>query len=1242
MNLMKKLTLASALLMCVGTTATAGTAKLNKFELPYGWVAAMSDNGKWAVCQPPSNEEPDAVVYRLNIETGELEQLALDADQADTKWGNIARCNDVTDDGATIVGEYNRYPAYFSGDKWTELTLPQGYRNWMGEVCYVTPDGKTMVGWMQNGYTLFVPMVWVDKEVRTLTNLPTYEEMHELGIIDDSDLAGHKSKNETTPNIKPFGLSGDGRYILFGADHNYPAWGASRFVYDLENDTYDWIINSEIHGSTFVDEAFMSPDGRTVCGYVVTNDGGNDDKLIPFTYKPETKELTLNRDGQRGQVVDNAGQLYASAGSAPYFALYIPVDGLQVPLDKILSQKYGIDFYAQTGYGQTGYPVAVSNDSKTLLCQGEFRTGAYSVTLPETFAEAARGVNLLTDWAPTPSAGADIARLPGMTVQLSYSADYDETKVPVIKEKSTGEVVATSTGVSPVNTSKNLYRVLFDNVQLEAGKTYTVSIPEAAFFVEGTVFQTPLMEVDYIGREEKPLAGTEISPAPGSAVRELSSNNAVSITFPTNITVNTGVVSYLYVKGNATPMSTLSLTADGKTLSIYPPASRMLNDGTEYQLQIPAGAVTDITGFCPNEAFSIDYSGSYVPDASEAEGSYLFFDDFNNPNQSLSNFLQYEGDHLTPTDEMAAWGFDADNTPWNFSIRDDADYDYCAASHSSYSRAGQSDDWLVLPQLNILSEDCFLTFKGQSYKKAKKDFLRVIVYEDNDRYGSLDKSIVDRMKSEGTEVFNSQLRPGSSETQLADDWQEYEVKLDKWNGKKVYIAFVNSNTDQSALFIDDVAVGYRTDYTVGTVMPTVLVAAENTTVSGFVRSNRAEAFQNLEATYRTAAGHTGTFKAENINLERNATYEFTFDTPLPLELGAETTVEIEVKLDDQLQNFTTSVSNMTRSIVQRVLIEEGTGLWCGNCPQGSLAFDYLEKQLPGTVIPVAIHNDDSMASTRMDIYLQFLQINAFPTARVNRRTELGAPMYGPSFVSENGGETWMELVLKEIENPASVEIKATEANYCDDLEGILIPFEVEFALNRQGVHYNVFAILTEDGIQGAQTNYFASATEDIYGVWGAKGEYGLATGADGKVDVICNHVARGWSGTSFYGISGKVPETVKAGEKYGNYVIVKNLGDTEELSNCSVVLALIDAGTGKVINSDVIKTIGHKDDSGVKGIGAESAKVSIKAVGGSVLANGSAAGVEVYTIEGVRVANSGLNGLYIVRAQGRTLKMIVK
>ena len=100
--------------------------------------------------------------------------------------------------------------------------------------------------------------------------------------------------------------------------------------------------------------------------------------------------------------------------------------------------------------------------------------------------------------------------------------------------------------------------------------------------------------------------------------------------------------------------------------------------------------------------------------------------------------------------EEQAWEFDADNQPWNLSIRDNENStDICAASTSMYSPAGQSDDWIVTPQLIIPDEFCTLTFDAQKYQDLADDKLKVVIWECDENINTLTSDIINSMKSNG-------------------------------------------------------------------------------------------------------------------------------------------------------------------------------------------------------------------------------------------------------------------------------------------------------------------------------------------------------------------------------------------------------------------------------------------------------------------------------------------------------------
>ena len=99
-----------------------------------------------------------------------------------------------------------------------------------------------------------------------------------------------------------------------------------------------------------------------------------------------------------------------------------------------------------------------------------------------------------------------------------------------------------------------------------------------------------------------------------------------------------------------------------------------------------------------------------------------------------------------------------------------------------------------------------LTFQSQSYLKSKEDRLKVIVYAADDVYTSLSKTIVDKMRYEGEVIYDEIQSPGKSEEDLAGDWTDNMVLLKKYAGKNIYIAFVNDNRNQSAVFVDNIKV----------------------------------------------------------------------------------------------------------------------------------------------------------------------------------------------------------------------------------------------------------------------------------------------------------------------------------------------------------------------------------------------------------------------------------------------------
>ena len=81
------------------------------------------------------------------------------------------------------------------------------------------------------------------------------------------------------------------------------------------------------------------------------------------------------------------------------------------------------------------------------------------------------------------------------------------------------------------------------------------------------------------------------------------------------------------------------------------------------------------------------------------------------------------------------------------------------------------------------------------------------------------------------------------------------------------------------------------------------------------------------------------------------------------------------------------LGTMPAHFVQRVMLEEVTGEWCGECPDGASILSSLQQQYGDTLVPVSIHYNDflDMSATYNAIPTAFGQANnAFPTGAVNR------------------------------------------------------------------------------------------------------------------------------------------------------------------------------------------------------------------------------------------------------------------
>ena len=1269
----KSFLLCLGLAFCCTATAqeTEQKAVLQRVLFPTSSAfTAISDNGRWASAHGPGEDESNlSYPYLINTQTGELTQLwrtSYEAASNMTAW-------DVTNDGV-VVGDYMGAPAYYDPNaaddpdygKWQFLPSNTG-----GSVYAVSADGGVMVGWTGSsgsaatGSYTETPLMWVrnadgqyeEVDVRLLPGFPAEIDKETGRFMYYLDKDGVRTSQARLTEV-----SADGN--LIAGCMNFSTGATSFYVYNRTTQTTEFVDNYA--PSTVSGESFFSNNGR----YVTGASGGEEsaaDASVAYRFDTQTGEFiaydkTDSELDRYGMTVSNSGIVLACSPAVnPLRSTYIRYNNLWIALDQLLQSCYGIDFYSTTGYEYTGLILGISDDEKTLVGQSLTQSSGYIIRLPEPLSEAASRVNPLDTYQVFPAEGSSFSSFLSAQLQFASEAKLSGKSARAQLLDSEGNLVRSYN----ISAQANNRTFVLGGVraQLTAGEEYTLRFPEGTFVLQTDEnYVSPQIDIKYLGCEAVPAAPTAISPDNSAAVSQISMSTPIQMKFNMSVMVADNAIGYLYEEGNEKPISELVLTqSDLTTIFVYPALARNLKKGTNYRVVIPANSVNDVMGINGNQEITINYLGSYEPTIS-TDGS-LFSDNFNDPANSMVTYLLYEGDHNEPSSVVTPWGFDQDNSPWIFVIREsDESSDYCAGSHSMYNPAGKSNDWMAIPQLQIDNEFYYLEFDAQSYKFTRNDVLKVYVLEDDNVYTSFPTSLYEKFKAEGKEIFKQELTPGEDEEGLAGDWQHFKVSLADYAGKNIYIAFVNENDDQSAIFLDNLRVYYEGDFYAATDIEKSVIAKEKMPIDVLVNVTGEGTFNTITATC-TMGDFTSTYTKDELGLtSESGNYRFTFPDEMPLTIGKQNPYTININLDGTVLNLNGTINNLAFETTKHVVVEESTGLGCPNCTMGILALDNLAELYGEQFIPIAVH---SVVGTpnypdpyAYEGYNSYLGITGQPSGIVNRIDTVFAPMYAGydandkyyhSFVSPAGNETFMDVAQRELQDVAVADIKIGEAVYDEENSRVEVVGDVNYALDLQAVNHNIVFVVLENGIWDFQNNNLGVYDEDILGEFGAGG-----VNSGGLVYIEYNHVARKVADERFGGISGLIPVEVKAGQPVAYSYKFDGPNNVANWANTDLVAMLIDVNTGKVINAAVVPmTSGTVGINGVVAEGEGDAVISC--VDGKInVSNAAGADVTVYDINGaiiskaanvngaVSLGTNGSKGIFIVKVEGENVNAVKK
>ena len=519
----------------------------------------------------------------------------------------------------------------------------------------------------------------------------------------------------------------------------------------------------------------------------------------------------------------------------------------------------------------------------------------------------------------------------------------------------------------------------------------------------------------------------------------------------------------------------------------------------------------------------------------------------------------YDGDGNELADGLVGTGLECGT--WHLIRLTAGDPNKLMGSASTFTTPGKANDWMVTPQIKIYGTGAKLAWKAMAASNIKRDGYKVYV------------------STKGYAMEDFETEPiFSIDAEVGGTLQSHEVSLDKYAGQTIYIAFVNDSYDKYVLCVDDIVVSGpeatdaqdRASFEVTTPLMTDTGKAQ---MSVSVKNLKTPALDAVKVCYRV---NDQVFSQDftGLNLNQGQTAALTVEQTVDVPLNTTCTYDIWVEVDgDPALSVRDSIRGTYFVSNRRTLIEEGTGTWCGNCPGGALALEYMEKNYPDKVVSIAVHNDDPM---EIAAYNDFCQYPAFPMMLVDRKY-LGLPAeldedYNYSFlVPGSGVEYFFQLAQRFI---AEAELSGTATLTDANKNRLEIKVESRFINDCKSSGYDIALILLEDSVTAPdgsmypQSNYYASTKYTFVG----KKDTILNSGGwgelPGTVRMKYDHVARAAYNGSFngYGNNNGLPANIKGGEVYtSTYTWDVPAGTVNHMKNASVVALMTDA-TGYIVN----------------------------------------------------------------------------
>ncbi|WPO92249.1 choice-of-anchor J domain-containing protein [Chryseobacterium sp. HR92] len=402
--------------------------------------------------------------------------------------------------------------------------------------------------------------------------------------------------------------------------------------------------------------------------------------------------------------------------------------------------------------------------------------------------------------------------------------------------------------------------------------------------------------------------------------------------------------------------------------------------------------------------------------------------------------------------------------------------------------------------------------------------------------------------------------PVYTETVAIGGLQNRIINLAPYIGQQVYVSFRHYDcTDHYYVMIDNVNVKTLPDNDIALKKIAIErygLVNTNYSIKATVKNNGTQSVNNIKVNWNDGtADHISTIPLASplaTGQEKTITHTIAVNYPTTIEKNLTVSImEVNGSPDATPADNTlaTKFNSVSQNSPKKVVIEEGTGTWCGYCPRGVVAMHNAEINLPNDFIGITVHNGDPMKLAEYDTGANF---SGFPGLNVDRSL-LGKE------VPPNADFSPIINERKTLITPAALSATSTLSGRTLTLNTSAI-----FRSNFANANFRFAVVMVENDVKGTisgydQHNYYAG------GGMGPMGGFETKPSLIPAAQMAYDHVGRMLLG-GYTGQAGSIPTVITDGQT-ANYTFTADIPVEYNIANMKAVVLLLDATTGEIVNA---------------------------------------------------------------------------